>query len=1031
MIRKSALLCIFVTFITAATSAQRTAVYTEANANFKKGLEFFDLGVYGLAQAEFKKVLERLQPVNEPEYRTIKTKAELYYARSAVRLEQPDAQKLMLDFARRHRPDPAANEALLELADYYFNGKKYDEAIEFYTKMDQRGFSEEQRNEITFRHGYCLFMKKRYDEAGAKFGQLMQKEGPYYYSGHYYYGMASFYGEDYDEAIKAWKVAEKSPTYRRDIPYYVVQIYAAQKNYDEVIAYGSPLLANGGRVKNDAEISQLVGQAYFEKGDYEKALPYLEHYESNSRKLRVEDFYQLGFVQYQNQKYTDAIENFKQLDKTNTELGQSAMYYLADCYLKTGDLTSARNAFQIVSKIDFDPSLQEDALFQFAKLSVELHFDRDAITTLRRFLPSSRYYTQAQELLSETLVNTKDYKGAIRIIESMPDQSPRIKEAYQKVTYYQGIQDYVAKDHGSALEYFNKSLSVPVNARIKALCTFWTGEIHFYQKKYAVSKGDFDRFITMAGSIADLPPSSSIASAHYTQGYNYLKTEDFNNALKHFESGIRLIESDRSGSTELSSQILPDAYLRAGDCNFKRNRYELALSYYNKAIAIEAPGFEYALFQKAIIQGLRKQNSDKILALQQLVENHSNSLYADDALLELGDTYMEINRPNEAIRSLDQLVTQYKGKSELINAAYLKLGLITYNQGDIDQALDYYKTIFKNNPSSKEAKDALAAIEEIYVEDLHRPDDYVAFVESIPGYKVEAGEKDSLNYLVAQRLYENAEYERAVTAFTDYLTKYPRGFHVLEAVYNRGESYSILRKFDEALTDYVSTIGKGQSAYYLPALEKAALISYNHAEQFEKAFEYFSKLEGLTNDPQVKFESQIGAMRSAYRIGKKDAAGTYASKVINNPNATTEEVAVAQFYRGKILYENNQLDEAMRLFKEVVLNSDNENTAEARFLIADIYYQRKQYDESEEACRTSYSESGTYPYWVAKSLILLSDVLVMKEDFFNARAALDAVIDNFSEDPELLEMARSKKARIEQEEQKRNRIDGGENNSGN
>ncbi|MCB0685010.1 MAG: tetratricopeptide repeat protein, partial [Saprospiraceae bacterium] len=609
--------------------------------------------------------------------------------------------------------------------------------------------------------------------------------------------------------------------------------------------------------------------------------------------------------------------------------------------------------------------------------------------------------------------------------------TPRIKEAYQKVTYYQGIQDYVSKDLGSALEYFTKSLAVPINPRIKALSTFWTGEIHYYQKKYAVSKGDFDRFITMANGIDDLPPSSSIAAAHYSQGYNYLKTDDYNNALKNFESSIKMIESNQVTDEQLNTQLLPDAYLRAGDCNFKRNKYELALNYYNKAIALEAPGFEYALFQKAIIQGLRRQNNEKLLALQQLVENHSNSLYADDALLELGDTYMELGRPNDAIRSLDQLVTQYKGKSELINAAYLKLGLITYNQGDVDQALEYYKTIFKNNPSSKEAKDALAAIEEIYVEDLHRPDDYVAFVESIPGYKVEAGEKDSLNYLVAQRLYENADYERAITAFTEYLNKYPRGFHALEAVYNRAESFSILRKFDDALADYETTIKKGQSAYYLPALEKAALISYNYAEKFEKAYEYYSKLESLTNDPQIKFESQIGAMRSAYRIGKKDAAGSYASKVINNPNATTEEIAVAEFYRGKILYENNQLDEAMRLFREVVAKSDNENTAEARFLIADILYIKKMYDESEEACRTSYSESGAYPYWVAKSLILLSDVLVVKEDFFNARAALEAVIDNFSEDPELLEIAKSKVAKIDAEQQKRNRIDGGDNRSDN
>ncbi|NND31111.1 MAG: tetratricopeptide repeat protein [Saprospiraceae bacterium] len=1026
MIGKNVMLCFFMTFSLFTAAGQRSAVYTEVNANFKKGLEFFDLGVYGLAQAEFKKVLERLQPVNEPEYRIIKKKAELYYARSAVRLEQPDGEKLMQDFARRHRPDPAANQALLELADYYYNAKKYDEAISFYAQMDQRGFTEEERNEILFRHGYCLFMRKRYDESRAKFGALMMKEGPHYYQGHYYYGMASFYGEDYEEAVNAWSVAEKSPAYRNQIPYYITQIYASQKKYDQVIQYAVPVLENG-RVKNEPEMHQLVGQAYFEQGDFQRALPYLEYYEANSRKLRVEDFYQLAFVQYQNKKYEDAIENFKQLDKTNSALGQSAMYYLADSYLKLDDLASARNAFLIVSRTDFDPELQEDALFQYAKLSIQLRFDRDAVNTLRRFLPSSKYYTEAQELLSETLVNTKDYKGAIKIIEGISDQSPRIKEAYQKVTYYQGVQDYVDKDHGAALNYFTKSLSVPINQRIKAMCTFWIGEIHFYQKKYAVSKGDFNQFITLAKSIPDLPPHSSIAAAHYTQGYNYLKTEDYSNALKHFESAIMNIQS--STDPVLNNDILPDAYLRAGDCNFKRNRYNLALDYYNQAIGKEANGFEYALFQKAIIFGLNGRNEEKVNALNQLFQNHGQSQYADDALLELGDTYLTLSRPNDAIRTLDLLVTQYKGRSELINAGYLKLGLITYNEGDIEQALEYYKTIFKNNPSSKEAKDALAAIEEIYVEDLGRPDDYVAFVESIPGYKVSGGEKDSLNYLVAQRLYENAEYERAVEAFSDYLQKYPKGFHALEAVYNRGESFSILRRFNEALSDYESTISRGQSAYYLLALEKAALISYNYAEKFEQAFDFYAKLETLSTDSQIKFDAQMGAMRSAYRIGKRDAAGTYASKVMSNKLATAEELAVAQFYRGKILFENGQYDEALRLFTEVLANSDNENTAEARYLIAEIYYQRKDLVKAEEACRTAYGESSAYPYWVAKSLILLSDVLVANQDFFNARAALDAVIDNFSDDVELVEIARSKIAKIDAEEEKRNRIDGSDDGS--
>ncbi len=436
MMRKYAI-SIFVLFLPLYVLAQRTTVYTEANVSFKKGLEFFDLGVYGMAQAEFKKVLDQVRPINEPEYRIIKTKAELYFARSAVRLGQSDGEKLMMEFVRKNRPDPTANQALLELADYYFRSKDYDQAIEFFAMMDQRGFSAEEKDEISFKHGYCLFMSKRYDEAKSKFAKVMDQPGEYYFSSHYYHGMSSFHGQDYEDAIASWNVASEKAIYKNVIPYYITQIHFVQKNYSAVIEYAAPL-ASDSRVKRRAEINLLVGQSYFEQGDYEKALPYLEYYESKSRKLRKEDFYQLAFVQYKNEKYKESIQNFKQLDKSKTELGQSAMFYLADAYLKEGDKGSAKNAFLKVSKLPFNPHMQEEALFNFAKLSIELHFDRDAVKALQRFEPTSKYYTESQELLSATLVNTKDYKSAIRIIEGLKAQTPQIKEAYQRVCYYQG-----------------------------------------------------------------------------------------------------------------------------------------------------------------------------------------------------------------------------------------------------------------------------------------------------------------------------------------------------------------------------------------------------------------------------------------------------------------------------------------------------------------------------------------------------------------------------------------------------------------
>ena len=40
--------------------------------------------------------------------------------------------------------------------------------------------------------------------------------------------------------------------------------------------------------------------------------------------------------------------------------------------MKLNNKQSARNAFQFASKTDFDKTIKEDALFNYAKLSVEL-----------------------------------------------------------------------------------------------------------------------------------------------------------------------------------------------------------------------------------------------------------------------------------------------------------------------------------------------------------------------------------------------------------------------------------------------------------------------------------------------------------------------------------------------------------------------------------------------------------------------------------------------------------------------------------
>ncbi len=45
----------------------------------------------------------------------------------------------------------------------------------------------------------------------------------------------------------------------------------------------------------DLQLREFVGHIYFEKGNYKKALPYLEKYVSSTKKVSREDLYELSY----------------------------------------------------------------------------------------------------------------------------------------------------------------------------------------------------------------------------------------------------------------------------------------------------------------------------------------------------------------------------------------------------------------------------------------------------------------------------------------------------------------------------------------------------------------------------------------------------------------------------------------------------------------------------------------------------------------------------------------------------------------
>lgn len=455
---------VFALLLSAQLFAQpSTTVFTDANLAYKKAEDYFAKGLYGQAQDEYANALNLLRPANAPDLEMLRTKSELGYAISAVRQDLPDGEKLILDFIRNYAPDPISNQALIEVANYYYNARKYDQAIDFFLQIPTYQLTGEQRAEVRFKTGYAYFVQKKFSQAKGQFIQIKNLESKeYYYPTNYYYGLCEFYLGNFDEAIRAFRIAEKYKLYRDVIPNYVAQIYFLQGQYDQLITYAEPKFKDPQTRKRE-ELAQVIGQAYFEMGKYGEAVYYLEYYADQSSSLQAEQFYQLGIAQHKTGAYEKAARNLEQLVSVDSKLGQYAMYYLADCYLRLNDKTSARNAFGRASRMNFDAEVKEDAAFNYGKLSYELGYDNDAIAALQEIGPTSTYYSDAQSLMSEIFLKTRDYERALAIIRRIPNPTPKMREVRQQVNFYRGIQLHMEGNYDQALLYFKQADIDPVN----------------------------------------------------------------------------------------------------------------------------------------------------------------------------------------------------------------------------------------------------------------------------------------------------------------------------------------------------------------------------------------------------------------------------------------------------------------------------------------------------------------------------------------------------------------------------------------
>jgi TolA-binding protein len=976
--------------------AQKNLVYLEPNNEYQQGLELFNKEKFNAAQECFYKTIDAIND----EQSEIRISSEYYAAICAIELYNNDAEYQLLKFISNHPENSKVKLANFQLAKLQYRQKKYNDASKTFEKVDVYDLTSDELAEYYFKSGYCFFMLKETDKAKKQFYEIIDVDTRYFAAANYFYAHINYNDKNYETALKSFLKIEGNENFGPIVPYYIAQIYYLQGNYEEVIKYAHPLL-DSGKTKRTDEIAKILGESYFKTGQYASSIPYLEQYMmKTSNTITREDNYEAGYAYYKSGVgYDKAISYFESVTTKEDSLAQIAYYTMADCYLQNGNKKFALTSFQSASKLSFYPDIQQDALFNYAKLSYELALNpyNEAILSFQKYInayPEATNIDEARTYLINLFLTTKNYKDALSSIQKIKVRDDKLNQAYQKIAYYRGVELFNDKDIDGAIVMFDSSNTKPYDKSIKAQAYYWKAEAYYRLSEFDSAKTYYDDFLILPGAFS-LPLYNT---ANYGIAYCYFKDKNYKEAGKSFRKFIK------NKSTE-SSKIINDAYLRIGDCYYVSKEYASAVEYYDRAIVVKEFDTDYALFQKSLCLGAQGKYDLKISSLLNMLDQFPKTAYADDAKFELANTYLMKNDNNSALSYYNKLIDDYPNSS-YAKKALLKIGLIYFNTDKNELALQTFKKVVSDYPATNESKDALVSIRNIYM-DMDKVDSFYVYVQGLPFAYGSKTEQDSITYMAIEKRYLDGDCEKAIKGFTNYIQQFPNGYFVTNANYYKADCEQKNENTEEALRGYMFVADQPQNKFSEYAILKTAEILYK-LKRYDSAATYYGDLENNAEYKSNILEARTMRMRCYWKAGNNEKALKAARTLAATDKITVESLSEAHLTIGRIALLMDSMALAQTEFEFTYKqNATSEFGAEAKYNLAYIQYKLKDYTAAEKSIFEVINQVPSYDYWIAKSFILLSDVYVSTGNIVQAKATLQSIIDNY-EGTDLVTIAHEK-----------------------
>jgi TolA-binding protein len=700
--------------------------------------------------------------------------------------------------------------------------------------------------------------------------------------------------------------------------------------------------------------------------------------------------------------YEAAIKLFEEVGIAKDSLSQYNAYYLGGLYLRQGNYRYASNAYEQAKLLNFNEEIAEESHFQLAKLNLKEGNTSNAVSELTSFIekyPNSSYLTHANELLSESYLNSNAYEQAIKFLESIDNKSIKLKEAYQRVTFYQGAEYFNQANYFRAMQLFKKSVEYPQNKSLLGETYFWMGEAFSTGKKFTDAISSYEKSLSNSNS-----SNSWYANLNYGLAHAYYNDKQFEKSLQYFKDYLK------NGKR---ATYYDDAVIRLADCYYVTKNYNVAINYYQKAIEERNSNSDYAYFQKGVVNSINNENKLANQSFDKVINDYSNSKYYDNAIFQKAQLAFESGQYETAIIGFSNLLKNLQ-QSPLRPYAYSKRALAYFNLKQYAKAEDDYTLILKNYLTHSTANGALAGLQELY-SIMNKEGDLDQYLTAYKKANPNDGEVTKIEFDAAQSLYFNQKYDRAIASFTAYIDNYPNHSLTADARYYLADSYYRNEQLNEGLELFYQVVDDNNTSFNKRSIQKIAEIELNK-EEFDKARLYFTKLLDQAENKKDKYNAYIGLLEIAKAKSDYSKMIMYADLILEEAAVNANAINEAYLNKGMANYFQGKYADAKQSFQNAVNAAKDEFAAESHYMIALMQYNSQDFQQSINTLFELNKNFGSYSQWLGKSFLLIADNYFAMGEIFQAKATLNSIIEN-SDSRVLKDEAQLKLDIIEKSEQ--------------